>query len=188
MISDDGSTKILIARKVELDERPIPCPSCLSTLNRGNSYPEVFLKSWECQNPSCPDRSKSGRGKRFDEFGTYRYFKMVENKTENQIPKQVSSGWRRDIFSVGLSFYEVLIKIYSWDSEKVLFLNHSYTGNSFSREIIDQYKIKPDNHYYYDTFIDMPIYKFFQNISKQVIRTKGSKIIINNVEVVNVLK
>ena len=36
-------------RKIKLDETPIQCPSCLKTTSRGNSYPLMFQKSWECQ-------------------------------------------------------------------------------------------------------------------------------------------
>ena len=86
-------------KKIELDATPVPCPSCLECSGRGNSYPLMFLKSWECQNRNCPERSKSGRGKRYDEYGVFRYFKLVENKKENIIHKKIYNDWRRDIFN-----------------------------------------------------------------------------------------
>ena len=77
------SKKILVLKKIELDDTNVLCPSCMTTIQQGNSYPEMFLRSWECKNPMCPDRSKSGRGKRFDEYGTYRYFKLSEGNKSN---------------------------------------------------------------------------------------------------------
>ncbi len=68
-------------QKVELDEKPKQCPSCMMENTRGNSYPRVLYKSFECQNPSCPSRSKIGRGKRYDFYGSKRQI-MLERGDE----------------------------------------------------------------------------------------------------------
>ena len=91
----------------------------MTTIQSGNSFPEVFLKSWECKNPSCPDRSKSGRGKRFDEFGTYRYFKMVEDDPNNIVDSKMYKAWKRDIFSSGEKWLDMIVKYYAWSGEKI---------------------------------------------------------------------
>ncbi|WP_080500114.1 DNA-methyltransferase [Lactiplantibacillus plantarum] len=56
---------VILFEKNQKDERVIPCPICYSTNVRGNSYPKINVKSWECSNPLCPGRSKSNRGHRF---------------------------------------------------------------------------------------------------------------------------
>lgn len=37
-------------RKNMRDERIVPCPTCRSNNVRGNSYPVLGVKSWECNN------------------------------------------------------------------------------------------------------------------------------------------
>ena len=49
-ITDDGLSQILVMQKFELDENPIKCPACFKELVRGNSYPRVLYKSFECTN------------------------------------------------------------------------------------------------------------------------------------------
>ena len=85
LISENQDDILLSMKKIKMDLSPIPCPACMTTIQSGNAFPELFLRSYECKNPNCPERSKSGRGKRFDEFGVYRYFKLTEDKTENEI-------------------------------------------------------------------------------------------------------
>lgn len=146
LISDNEKTKILIMRKIKLDEKPILCPSCLKATGRGNSYPLMFQKSWECQNPNCPERSKSGRGKRYDEYGIYRYFKLVENDDKNKITNEMYKNWHRDIFNSNLDYYSMLILYYSWNNEMVEIINDSYNNDFFDRNIkltnIDSIKVK----------------------------------------------
>lgn len=131
-ISDNQDCKILLYKKIELDKTNIPCPSCNTTIQSGNSYPEMFLRSWECKNPSCPERSKSGRGKRFDEYGVYRYFKLVEKNTNNIIPKKLYQSFRRDIFEHSCDWIEFLIKEYTFSNEKI-FMENCDIGKPYGR-------------------------------------------------------
>jgi len=135
LISDDEKTKILIMRKIKLDETPIQCPSCLETTSRGNSYPLMFQKSWECQNPKCPERSKSGRGKRYDEYGVFRYYKLVENNPNNQIDREMYMDWHRDIFNSNLDIYKMLLMYYTWNKEKIYIINDDYLEQYKTRKI-----------------------------------------------------
>lgn len=165
LISDNQEKKILLMKKIELDETHVRCPACNSTISRGNSYPLMFLKSWECQNPDCSERSKSGRGKRFDEYGVYRYFKLVENNENNNISRKMYDEWRRDIFSNELDIYEMLLMYYSWNKEKCLFINVNYDKNYKTRNIYclsnsDIPKI------YNLKFNELPIYNLFKSILK----------------------
>lgn len=165
LISDNEKIKILIMRKIELDETPILCPSCMTATGRGNSYPLMFQKSWECQNPSCPERSKSGRGKRYDEYGVYRYFKLVEDNDNNKISNEMYKDWHRDIFDSNLDYYSMLILYYSWNNEMIEIINDAYSNEYKSRKInyikIDKIDIK-DNL----KLEKLKIYKLFDSISK----------------------
>lgn len=183
LISDTQMKKILIMRKIVLDETPVMCPSCLQEDNRGNSYPLMFLKSWECQNPDCPERSKSGRGKRFDEYGVYRYFKLVEGDSNNNITKELYKDWRRDIFSNYLDPFEMLIKYYTWNNEKILLINKKI-GNSYGRnvEYIQSDKISVQKIKKYQ---DLPIVEFFTSIYKLANDLNPSRILEKNIEVFN---
>ncbi len=185
LISDNQETIILTYKKIKLDSSPIPCPSCMTTIQNGNSFPQMFLRSYECKNPSCKERSKSGRGKRFDEYGVYRYFKLIENKEENSIDNKLYQRWRRDIFSSQNDAFEMLLKYYAWDNEKVCISKKTKITEEFNRVII-RYK-KRNNLINYD-FEALPICKFFKNIKTLVADNytiRGTRQISNNMEIIN---
>ena len=184
-ISNDQKYKILLYKKIQLDNTNVPCPSCNTIIQSGNSYPEMFLKSWECKNPSCSDRSKSGRGKRFDEYGTYRYFKLVEHDSENVIDSELYKKFRRDIFNSEDNFSDLLIKEYTFSGEKILFENlqpdNLYKRNSISLEFSSL--AKANNSIYY--FEELPIVKFFNKILRNKIFNTGNLILNKNIEIIN---
>lgn len=182
-ISDNGDSKILILRKIELDNSNVPCPSCFTINQRGNSYPEVFLRSWECTNPSCPDRSKSGRGKRFDEYGTYRYFKLIKNNKEDHINERLYFSWRRDIFEHTSDWKEYLINNYSYKGETV-FAKNTEIIKTLGRNIVCDYEI--DANLNPIKFNELPIYKLFKSIFDNKREFKDRlKILKNDIEVIN---
>ena len=185
-VSDNQNKIIITLKKIFLDESPIPCPSCLSTIQSGNSYPEMFLRSYECKNPSCQDRSKSGRGKRFDEYGVYRNFKLEENLQENRIDNKLYSDWRRDIFQNSLNQYEMLIKYYSWDNENILVYNIDTGIESYSRKLVDYFDMEL---YALDNFIEsyeeLPIVRLFQKINDSLEIKRGNRCLIGDIEIVN---
>ncbi|KAA6227210.1 MULTISPECIES: DNA-methyltransferase [unclassified Campylobacter] len=86
---------ILIFHKHRLDENRYPCPVCGCLQVNGNAYTERGLKSWECKNLDCFERSKANRGKRFSAktFIT----QNDENNIKNEISKDFIYAWRRDI-------------------------------------------------------------------------------------------
>lgn len=184
-ISDNQDCKILIYKKIELDNSNIPCPSCNTTIQSGNSYPEVFLRSWECKNPSCPDRSKSGRGKRFDEYGVYRYFKLVENNPDNLISSELYQSFRKDIFNHNSDWQEFLIKEYTYANEKILMYN-CYIDNTYNRVLVtpDISAIAyPDN--YAKSYSELPIVILYKNILKNAKFSSGDKCLTKNLEIIN---
>ncbi len=184
-ISDNQNKIIITLKKITLDESPIPCPSCLTTIQSGNSYPEMFLRSYECKNPSCQDRSKSGRGKRFDEYGVYRTSKLEENNPHNQIDSFLYSSWRRDIFDDRLNPYEMLIKYYSWNDENILVYNVEPINETYSRKIINYLDVEhfPSDRYI-DTYENLPIFRLFQNINNEIEINIGNSLLLGGIEIV----
>ena len=86
---------ILIFHKHRNDETRYPCPVCGCLQVNGNAYTERGLKSWECKNLDCFERSAANRGKR---FSAKTYFTQNEHFNKgNEIPKDFIYSWRRDI-------------------------------------------------------------------------------------------
>lgn len=89
---------ILIFHKHRNDETRYPCPVCGCLQVNGNAYTERGLKSWECKNLDCFERSKANRGKR---FSAKTYFTQNEDFNRgNEIEKDFIYAWRRDIKTI----------------------------------------------------------------------------------------
>lgn len=184
-VSDNQDCKILIFKKIELDNEHIPCPSCNTIIQSGNSYPEMFLRSWECKNPSCPDRSKSGRGKRFDEYGAYRYFKLSENNPDNHISSELYQAFRRDVFDHRNNWIEFLIKEYTFSKEKVLMKNCNIK-NDYKRIIVDVdiNDISPASTAVRD-YSQLPIVVLYASILNNINFVEGDKLLNDDIEIIN---
>lgn len=86
---------ILIFHKHRNDETRYPCPVCGCLQVNGNAYTEKGLRSWECKNKDCFERSKANRGKR---FSAKTYFTQNEDFNKgSEIEKDFIYAWRRDI-------------------------------------------------------------------------------------------
>lgn len=128
---------ILIFHKHRLDMYRYPCPIC-GTLNvNGNSYTEKGLKSWECKNEDCFERSVSNRGKR---FSLKTIITQRRQEKEFMIDNDFIKKWRRDIIKINpvikinskgenklghsapfpIDIPEMAIKFFSYKNEKVL--------------------------------------------------------------------
>ena len=88
---------LLIFQKNKSDETLIPCPACRSSNVRANSYPSLGVRSWECNNVLCPDRSKYNRGKRYS-FRGLAMQQAIEND-RNEIPVKSVRRWTRDVLT-----------------------------------------------------------------------------------------
>lgn len=130
-ISSDGSTKVLVMQKVELDEEPKLCPVCMEDKVRGNSYPKILYKSFECQNPSCASRSKIGRGKRFDLYGAKRQMMLERNSELDQIAHDIYRAYRRDIVDPEDINIENLISLYTWAGDNIEVINEKIEASIF---------------------------------------------------------
>jgi DNA modification methylase len=88
---------ILIFHKHRIDMTRYPCPLCGCLTVNGNAYSEIGLKSWECKNKDCFQRSKSNRGKRFS-------LKTIMTQGHQQdcysIDNDFIKQWRKDIIKL----------------------------------------------------------------------------------------
>ena len=116
---------LLIFNKHEVDDRKIPCPVCAGLKVSGNSYSEIGVKSWECKNSTCPERSKTNRGKRYSARTVLMQNAAFDFSKENQISKDLVKLWRKDVvldWDVK-SLYSMLVKFFTFKGNKVTLLN-----------------------------------------------------------------
>ena len=85
---------IFVFYKHRLDETPYPCPVCGCLKVNGNAYSRVGVKSWECKNLKCFERSAGNRGKRFSART-----QLMTNlqQSENLVEEDLLRKWRRDV-------------------------------------------------------------------------------------------
>jgi DNA modification methylase len=139
---------ILIFHKHRNDTTRYPCPICGCLNVNGNAYSEIGLKSWECKNSDCFQRSKANRGKRFS-LKTI----MTQSRQDKHyaIEPEFIKKWRRDIIKINpvikinskgenklghtapfpIEIPEMAIRLFSYPNEVVL----DPFGGSFSSVI-----------------------------------------------------
>lgn len=85
---------IFVFYKHRLDETLYPCPVCGCLKVNGNAYSMVGVKSWECKNLECFERSAGNRGKRFSART-----QLMTNlqHPENTVDEDLLYKWRRDV-------------------------------------------------------------------------------------------
>ena len=184
-ISSNQRYKILILRKISPSDAVVPCPFCNSTKQTLNSYKDIFLKTWECKNPKCPECSKSGRGKRFDEYGTYRYFCLVEDNPDNRVPKDLYSAFRRDIFAESEDWQRFLLREYSYSGESVYFANTTVVDRQKRVLIQPDFTVYPEIPNMADAYSDIPIVKLFSGLYNLISVTSGETILKNDLIALN---
>jgi DNA modification methylase len=131
----DADVLLLLFQKNERDETPIPCPACRSQNVQGNSYPTLGVRSWECKNRLCPDRSKYNRGKRYSFKGIVTQQAIDEEL--NEIPVTSVRAWSRDVhYGKGLDdALNMLIRHYSLHDDAVHFYNIDQDVNPHGRRV-----------------------------------------------------
>ena len=85
---------IFVFYKHRLDETLYPCPVCGCLKVNGNAYSGVGVKSWECKNLDCFERSAGNRGKR---FSARTQLMTGLQRTENVVDEDLLHRWRRDV-------------------------------------------------------------------------------------------
>ena len=88
---------ILIFHKHRADETRYPCPVCGCLQVNGNAYSEIGLRSWECKNADCFERSKANRGKR---FSLKTIFTQSRQIPKYEIEDEFIKKWRRDVIKI----------------------------------------------------------------------------------------
>jgi DNA modification methylase len=138
LIREDGEVKILIMQKVKLDETKYPCPDCMKLDVSGNSYPKLLLRSFECQNPHCPSRSKIGRGKRYDLLTVKRNLMLQVHKKQDLIDFSTFKSFRRDIFSTDSDYLKMIFKYFSWHNSNILYVSNfdNKISKDYERKIV----------------------------------------------------
>ncbi|MBK8265261.1 MAG: site-specific DNA-methyltransferase [Nannocystis sp.] len=126
---------LVLFQKNKRDETLIPCPACRSHDVQGNSYPSLGVRSWECRNLLCPDRSKYNRGKRY----SFKALLMQEaiDDPDNEIPLASVRAWARDV-QVGRSFIDcvqMLIRHYSLHGDTVRIVGSDSAVESLGRDL-----------------------------------------------------
>ncbi|MCL2075740.1 MAG: site-specific DNA-methyltransferase [Betaproteobacteria bacterium] len=127
---------LLLFQKNKRDETLIPCPACRTHNVQGNSYPSLGVRSWECRNILCPDRSKYNRGKRY----SFKSLLMQEaiDEIESQISPESIRRWSRDI-QIGRTAddaVEMLIRHYSLHGDGVYLFGINDPNDSLGRRIV----------------------------------------------------
>jgi len=166
IITKDGKRKLLVLQKVELNEDPFPCPSCFESIVRGNSYPKMLYKSFECNNPECPSRSKIGRGKRFDFYSVKRNNKLLLNSKENYIDDSLRTQFRKDIVDNNSDFLEFVVNFYTWSDSAITYISNTKLNEPyiFNRKTIE--KSINDFHVDDNLFSTLPILSLLSEFNK----------------------
>lgn len=142
-VTDADCEILLLFEKDERDETLVPCPACRSRDVRGNSYPVLGVKSWECQNAICPERSAFDRG---DRYSIAALVKQQAIKSEaDQISTTSLRRWKLDVVP-GASEAEVgemLLRHFSLHGDSVRFVNTSVAGEMRLGRRIEHARYEP---------------------------------------------
>lgn len=127
---------LLMFQKNERDETLVPCPACRSRDARGNSYPSLGVKSWECQNLLCPERSAFDRGNRYSVASLIKRRAIASE--DDQIPEESLRRWKLDVVpgTTEADIAEMLLRHFSLHGDTVLFVNTAdHGGTNIGRRI-----------------------------------------------------
>jgi DNA modification methylase len=121
----DNYGMLLMFEKNHRDETLIPCPACRSKNVRGNSYPVIGVKSWECNNLLCPDKSKFDRGKRYSLSSLIKQEAIFYE--DNEIKNGTIKKWQLDLLKklTKEEIVEFLVKHYSLINDTIEIVDYS---------------------------------------------------------------
>ena len=150
---ENNNEILLLFLKHQKDLRKIPCPVCGSLTISGNSFPEIGIRSWECKNIHCSERSKTNRGKRYSARAIFMQNARTDESKENTISKDTISKWRKDI-AVDQDFkslYLMMTKYFSLVGDKITGIN--VEDEKEFKKIVRNQKREIKNQRF-DSFID----------------------------------
>ena len=184
----DVSTLLLVFQKNVADETVIPCPTCRSSQVHGNSYSSLGVKSWECGNLLCPDRSKFNRGKRYSFLQLLKQA-AIEND-ENLIPVRSVRVWSRDVqpLSMVAGISTFLLRHYSLAGDGVVFVNAD-AEETLSRKI----DVVDENSYLQQctppelltSFRKLPLFQRFVQLDVRASRSSTNAVTIGLTTAIN---
>lgn len=154
---------LLLFEKNDRDETLVPCPACRSHDVTGNSYPTLGVKSWECLNPICPERSAFDRGNR---YSVSSLIKQEAIKSDaDQIPESSLRRWKLDIVPAAdaSAVAEMLVRHFSLSGDRLVFVNWFSAdvpalGRSITQEDFDPI---PRADGVFNAFQESPLFKRF---------------------------
>lgn len=159
-IEDDYSL-LLLFEKNERDETIIPCPACRSYNVRGNSYPVIGVKSWECNNILCPDKSKFNRGKRYSLASLVKQEAIFDET--NEIKNDSIRKWQLDVLKKVEKddILEFLIKHYTLVNDTIEIVDYLPKLNELHKRnaVFIPFEIVNDNAL--NTFFNSSFFKRF---------------------------
>jgi DNA modification methylase len=120
VLGEGGAQRLLVLfQKNVADETLIPCPACRSHNVQGNSYSSFGVRSWECNNILCPDRTKFNRGKRYSFLQLLK--QQAISEPANEIPRSSVRQWARDVqpYRTDLEVIEMLVRHYTLSNEGI---------------------------------------------------------------------
>lgn len=174
--------KILVLfQKNERDEDIIPCPRCRSYNVRGNSYPILGVKSWECHYPLCPDKSKYNRGKRYSLAQIIKQ-EAIENP-ENEIDSKTLKEWRLDVVNYKSTdeIISYVVKEYSFVNDMVYLYNFSNLASEVEGRIIVDEMFQGETELSLLKFYNSSFFKrFIINKEKSVLKIQNISNIVNH--------
>lgn len=176
---------VLIFQKCKKDEDIIPCPACRSFDVRGNSYPKINVKSWECQNPFCPDRSKSNRGKRYSLESIIKQNGILNE--DNKIEKDMLRKWRNDILKIENDdeIVQMLVKFFSTltdEVELISFKNIEKSKQIFNRSV-HNIQLKVESNNLFKEFLNSSFFKRFLVEKDYTSPNKGDKWLVGQAKI-----
>lgn len=174
---------LLILEKNVRDERPVPCPACRGLDIEGNSYPILNVRSWACDNPLCPDKSKYNRGKRY-------HFSSLLRRDHIQVPEDAISQniltkWHLDCLS-GTTVEDALemaIRCYSFHDDSIAVWS-GRDVNPVGRKM-DVYDLNSEEAIDFKAFKDSAWFRRY-DLNRKVISSSDSKCVqIGNARLVH---
>lgn len=127
---NETQSLLMLFQKNVADETLIPCPACRSHTVQGNSYSSLGVRSWECNNQICPDRSKFNRGKRYSFLQLLKQQAIL--KSANDIPRESVRKWARDVQPSWKQSHilDMLVRHYTLTDDTIFLSNFPIENNS----------------------------------------------------------
>lgn len=182
-ISKNSKQKVLILQKFEYDPTNVLCPDCLDDNPGGNSYNRINFKSFECSNPNCKSRSKSGRGKRFTYLSAKLQTKKYFINPNDEISDELSKKYRKDVYEYSDNIISDIISLYSFTNNDILIYSDKDIENEINDRRIEIVRNLNINDNKIKKLNDIRIYKLLTSVVK-FSKKKNREIVLGEQEII----